>query len=156
MYTFTSNSDEQTYNFGNLIGSNCFKTAIITLNGQLGAGKTVLAKGIAKGLGINDNVTSPSFAILNIYSGKFPLYHFDLYRLTNIEEIYELGFDEYFDGDGVCLIEWANDLLLNRDEVLNISIEGSGDEKRKIILNANGEKYTNLLNKINRYMEKNK
>lgn len=156
MYTFTSNSDEQTYNFGKFIGSNCFETSIITLNGQLGAGKTVLAKGIAKGLGINDNVTSPSFAILNIYSGKLPLYHFDLYRLSNIEEIYELGFDEYFDGDGVCLIEWANDLLLNRDEVLNISIEGSGDEKRKITINANGEKHINLLNKINRYMEKNK
>ena len=156
MYTFTSKSDEQTFEFGKFIGLNCFEGAIITLNGQLGAGKTILAKGIAKGLGINDNVTSPSFAILNIYSGKVPLYHFDLYRLSNVQEIEELGFNEYFEGDGVCLIEWANDLFVKSNEILNINISGSGDEKREIMFNANGEKHEKLLDEINKYMEKNK
>jgi len=154
MYKITSKSDDETYNIGMIIGYCCFEGTIITLNGQLGAGKTVLAKGIAKGLGIDDNVTSPSFAILNTYSGKLLLHHFDLYRLSNSEEVNELGFNEYFDGDGVCLIEWANDALLDKKkEVLLINIEGSGDDIRTITFEAFGEKHNKLLENIKKSLE---
>ncbi len=156
MYVITSKSDTQTNNLGFKIGSHCFPSTIITINGQLGAGKTELTKGIAKGLGINNNVTSPSFAILNIYSGRLPLYHFDLYRLSSAEEIDELGFNEYFDGDGVCAIEWPNNLPLNRKEYLEINISGSGDDDRTITLTAYGICHTGLLEDIIISMEGNK
>ena len=80
---------------------------VILLEGELGAGKSELARGIAKGLGVTETVTSPSFTILNVYeSGRVPLYHFDWYRLESAEELYELGMDEYLGGDGIALVEW--------------------------------------------------
>ncbi len=80
---------------------------VILLEGELGAGKSELARGIARGLGVRETVTSPSFTILNVYeSGRLPLYHFDWYRLESEEELYELGMDEYLGGDGVALVEW--------------------------------------------------
>lgn len=154
MYQIYSKSDEETHEIGRIIGQKCFEGAIITLSGQLGAGKTVLAKGVAKGLDICDNVTSPSFAILNIYHGRTQLYHFDFYRITNKEELSELGFEEYFDSEGVCLIEWADDTLLNRKEILKIDIKGSGEDERIISFNAAGEKHEHLLADIINYWEK--
>lgn len=153
MFEILSEDENQTYEIGFNIGSLCFKNTMIMLNGQLGAGKTTLSKGIAKGLGILDNVTSPSFAILNIYNGRLPLYHFDLYRLSDESEIYELGFDEYFEGDGVCVVEWP-DNLIKFNEFLKISIFGSGDEERKIIFEANGEKHKELLYNLKKSLEK--
>ena len=80
---------------------------VILLEGELGAGKSELARGIARGLGVAETVTSPSFTILNVYeSGSLPLYHFDWYRLESAEELFELGMDEYLGGDGVALVEW--------------------------------------------------
>ena len=80
---------------------------VLLLEGDLGAGKSELTRGIAKGLGVTETVTSPSFTILNVYeSGRFPLYHFDWYRLESSEELYELGMDEYLGGDGIAVVEW--------------------------------------------------
>ena len=80
---------------------------VLLLEGDLGAGKSELTRGIAKGLGVTETVTSPSFTILNVYeSGRFPLYHFDWYRLESSEELYELGMDEYLGGDGAAVVEW--------------------------------------------------
>ena len=80
---------------------------VVLLEGELGAGKSELARGIARGLGVTETVTSPSFTILNVYeSGRYPLYHFDWYRLESEEELYELGMDEYLGGDGIALVEW--------------------------------------------------
>lgn len=82
---------------------------IVLLEGDLGAGKTVFAKGFARGLGIDDPVTSPTFTIIQEYHrGRIPLYHFDVYRISDAEEMYDLGYEGYFFGDGVCLIEWAS------------------------------------------------
>ncbi|MPN38032.1 tRNA threonylcarbamoyladenosine biosynthesis protein TsaE [bioreactor metagenome] len=81
---------------------------IYCLNGDLGSGKTVFAKGFAKGLDIPDEVTSPTFAIVNEYKGRLPLYHFDVYRISSPEEMEDTGYEEYFFGAGVCLIEWAH------------------------------------------------
>ncbi|WP_422487099.1 tRNA (adenosine(37)-N6)-threonylcarbamoyltransferase complex ATPase subunit type 1 TsaE [Gudongella sp. DL1XJH-153] len=83
---------------------------VICLNGDLGAGKTTLSKSIGLGMGVDDYITSPTFAIINEYEGRHPLYHFDVYRLNNGEELFDLGVEDYFYGKGVCLIEWAENI----------------------------------------------
>ncbi len=104
--TFSTDDTEQA---GLLLGTEARKKDIFCLTGDLGAGKTIFSKGFAKGLLIEDDVTSPTFTIVNEYhSGRLPFYHFDVYRLTGPDEIFDLGFDEYLFGDGVCLIEWAD------------------------------------------------
>ena len=107
---------------------------VILLEGELGAGKSELARGVAKGLGVQETVTSPSFTILNVYeSGRIPLYHFDWYRLENAEELYELGMDEYLGGDGVALVEWPGQCPdAVPDDCLRIRIEAEGENTRKI------------------------
>lgn len=101
-------SAKDTYEFGYKLGKEAIKGAVYTLNGDLGVGKTVFTQGFAKGLGIDDNVNSPTFTILQVYDeGRLPLYHFDVYRIGDISEMDEIGFDEYVYGEGVSLIEWA-------------------------------------------------
>lgn len=105
---FETYSPEETLEIGRLLGENAGPGEVYALIGDLGAGKTVFTKGFAQGLGIEEPVNSPTFTILQIYEeGRLPLYHFDVYRIEEPEEMEEVGFDEYIDGDGVCLIEWA-------------------------------------------------
>lgn len=129
-------SDEQTREIAYEIGRNAKAGDVFCLNGELGAGKTVFAKGFAKGLGISDDVTSPTFTILNEYSGRLEFYHFDIYRIDNVYEMENIGYEEYFYGSGVCLIEWA-DLIkeLLPENVVNIIIAKGpekGEDYRKI------------------------
>ena len=106
---FESYSAEETFRFGQMLGEKLVSGAVICLDGDLGVGKTVFVKGVAKGLGITEPVCSPTFTILQEYKeGRIPLYHFDVYRIEDPEEMYEIGFEEYLYGDGVCLIEWAS------------------------------------------------
>lgn len=107
---------------------------VVVLEGELGAGKSELARGIAKGLGVKETVTSPSFTILNVYeSGRCPLYHFDWYRLESEDELYELGMDEYLGGDGIAVVEWAERCLeAVPEKVIRISLEVTGEEQRRI------------------------
>lgn len=101
---------------------------VICLNGTLGAGKTTLTKSIAKGMGICDYITSPTFTIINEYYGNLNLYHFDTYRLDNLTEASYLYFDEYFYGKGVCVIEWANKIKdILPEDYLELNISGSGN-----------------------------
>lgn len=122
-------SPEETLEIGKLLGENAAPGGVYALIGDLGAGKTVFTKGFAQGLGIEEPVNSPTFTILQIYEeGRIPLYHFDVYRIEEPEEMEEVGFDEYIDGDGVCLIEWAGrigDLL--PPEVIVVRIEKNLD-----------------------------
>ena len=105
---FETYSPEETLMIGKLLGENAGQGEVYALIGDLGAGKTVFTKGVAQGLGIEEPVNSPTFTILQIYEeGRIPLFHFDVYRIEEPEEMEEVGFDEYIDGDGVCLIEWA-------------------------------------------------
>jgi len=108
----------------------------VVLEGGLGAGKSELARGIANGLGVKETVTSPTFTILNVYeSGRYPLYHFDWYRLENSEELFELGMDEYLGGDGIALVEWAErcpEAL--PDSCIRIRLEVTGEEEREILV----------------------
>lgn len=103
-----SYSTEDTYNIGFELGSKAERGQIFCLTGDLGVGKTVFTKGFAKGMGIDEDISSPTFTIVNeYYEGSVPLYHFDVYRISDIDELYEIGCEEYFYGEGVCLIEWA-------------------------------------------------
>lgn len=105
---YETNSTQETFNIGKKIAKEAKLGQVYTLSGDLGVGKTVFSKGFAEGLGIEEVVNSPTFTIMNIYeSGRIPLYHFDVYRLEDESEIEEVGYDDYFNSDGVCLIEWA-------------------------------------------------
>ena len=102
-------SAEETYKIGEQMGREAKAGDVICLIGDLGVGKTVLIQGLAEGLGITEAVNSPTFTILQVYEeGRLPLYHFDVYRIGDVEEMDEIGYEDYFYGDGVCLIEWAN------------------------------------------------
>jgi tRNA threonylcarbamoyladenosine biosynthesis protein TsaE len=102
-------SAEETYLFGKKIGRSACPGQVYTLVGDLGVGKTVFTQGVAAGLGIEESVNSPTFTILQIYEeGRLPFYHFDVYRIGDVEEMDEIGYEDCFYGDGICLIEWAN------------------------------------------------
>lgn len=126
-------SEQEVIEYGLDLGRRAVPGQIIALTGDLGAGKTTLTKAIARGLGVTETVTSPTFTIVREYrSGRLPLFHFDVYRIGDVDEMYELGYEEYFFGEGVCVIEWA-DLIedLIPEEALRISIAyGAGEEER--------------------------
>lgn len=106
---FESESEWDTFGFAKTLAERAVPGEIYLLEGELGVGKTVFAKGFAAGLGIREPITSPTFTIIQEYEeGRIPLYHFDVYRIADVEEMYELGYEGYFFGDGVCLIEWAS------------------------------------------------
>ena len=143
---FIVDSVEKTMNIGRQIGSLVNKGDILCLTGDLGTGKTHISKGIAEGLEITDHITSPTFNIVNEYhSGRLTLYHFDVYRVNDPDEIEAIGFDEYRFGEGVSLIEWANyieDLI--PEEYIHIKIEKlpeMGENFRKITINGFGDRY---------------
>ncbi len=103
------NTPEETLLLGEEIGRACKQGQVYTLIGDLGVGKTVLTQGVARGLGITEPVNSPTFTIVQVYEeGRMPFYHFDVYRIADIDEMDEIGYEDYFYGDGLCLIEWAN------------------------------------------------
>ena len=103
-----SNKEQDTYDLGYELGQHAKPGQVFTLVGDLGVGKTVFTKGLAAGLGITEPVSSPTFTIVQVYDeGRLPFYHFDVYRIGDIEEMEEIGYDDYFFGQGICLIEWA-------------------------------------------------
>ena len=127
-------SEEETCGLAKIISEYCFGGFLITLNGELGAGKTRFSKALGEYLGITQNITSPTFNILKCYfEGKLPLYHIDAYRLEGMKQ--DLGFEEYIEGDGVCLIEWSTfiDYLLP-DEYLSIDIYIVDENQRKFVI----------------------
>ncbi len=104
-----TNSPEETFELGVTLGKKIQSKTVITLVGDLGVGKTVFTQGLAKGLEIEEPITSPTFTIVQIYeTGRLPFYHFDVYRIGDVEEMDEVGYEEYIYGRGICLIEWAN------------------------------------------------
>ena len=131
--TMILHSEQEVTEYGIRLGEEAMPGQVIALTGDLGAGKTTLTKAIARGLGVSEMITSPTFTIVKEYrSGRLPLFHFDVYRIGDIDEMYELGYEEYFYGDGLCVIEWA-DLIeeLIPEDALRISIAyGSSEEER--------------------------
>ena len=142
---YTVTTVDETYKIGESIGSLVNSGDIICLIGDLGTGKTHLTKGIAKGLNIEDNITSPTFTIVNEYTGRLKLYHFDVYRVNDPDEIAAIGFDEYIFSDGVSIIEWANYIEeLIPPSKLTITIEKLpklGDNYRKINIEYSDKRY---------------
>ena len=102
-------SEQETFELGKEIGESAQSGDVFTLEGDLGVGKTIFTKGLAYGLGVREDVVSPTFAIVQEYEdGRLPFYHFDVYRIGDVEEMDEIGYEDYIHGEGVCLIEWAN------------------------------------------------
>lgn len=141
MPSVETTSSKETIELGERLGRVLAPGDFIALVGELGAGKTQFAKGIALGLAVDPDtpVTSPTYTILNIYQGRLPLYHFDLYRLDGPEDVENLGFDEYFSGDGVCVLEWAERLGGDLPaDVLTVSLDHAGTESRRVFFEASG------------------
>ena len=135
---------EETFEVGRTIGMNAKPGQIYTLTGDLGVGKTVFTQGVAAGLGITEPVNSPTFTIIQEYEdGRLPFYHFDVYRIGDLEEMEEIGYDDYFFGQGICLIEWAELIEeIPPEKRIEVTIEKDlekGFEYRKITIEERGE-----------------
>ncbi len=159
-------SFEGTFNTGKKLGKLLKQGDVVAFFGELGAGKTVFAQGIARGLGIEEYVTSPTFTIINQYRGTLPLYHFDVYRLEDPREILELGYEEYFYGEGITVIEWAEKIkdylppdymavYIYKAHTDNDNYnEGNtpGPEKRCIIFQPRGKSYAEQVEELKKYV----
>ena len=147
-YKYIANDESETIALAENIESEHFPGMVICLNGELGSGKTVFTKAFANALGIEDDVTSPTFNIIKEYpKGELPLYHMDVYRLEG--NVNELGLDEYFDGNGVTIIEWA-DMIEDHlpKERLDINIKVTGEDTRVFVLKPHGKVYEDICEAI--------
>ncbi|AAM23811.1 tRNA threonylcarbamoyladenosine biosynthesis protein TsaE [Caldanaerobacter subterraneus subsp. tengcongensis MB4] len=150
MKKYISKSMEDTKNLGEKLGKLLKKGDIVLLYGDLGSGKTVFAKGIGKGLGIEGEVTSPTFTLVNEYHGREKFYHFDLYRIDDYAELYEIGYEEYFYNEAVCAVEWPERLgpLIPKERLEVLIEKGEEEDLRIITLNAFGKRYEELLKEM--------
>ena len=140
-------NEQDMIDFGEELAKHLFPNAVITLEGDLGVGKTTFTKGIGKGLGVKKIINSPTFTIVKEYQGRWPLYHFDAYRLEGENE--ELGFEEMFENDGVCVIEWPmyiQDILPKQR--LEIEIQKNEDGTRTLIFHPTGAAYEKLVEEL--------
>lgn len=146
-YVFKSNDTDETMQFSEDLGKKLQPGDVITLEGDLGAGKTTFTKGLALGLGIKKNVSSPTFTIIKEYTGRLPLYHMDVYRLEDSYE--DLGFDEYFEGQGVSVIEWAH-LIQEQlpEDLLQVKITLGEENSRMITVIPKGNRYEILCKEL--------
>ena len=147
-YKFTSRSEQDTMELAENIESEKFPGMIICLDGELGSGKTVFVKGFAKSLGIEDNITSPTFNIVKEYQvGELPLYHMDVYRLEDTDE--DIGFADYFGSEAISIVEWS-DLIADSlpEERLDIKFKIIDENTRVLVLKPHGQKYEDLVNYV--------
>lgn len=149
-WVFQSASEAQTLELGIQLGRLLEQPALILLQGTLGAGKSVLARGVARGLGVDPQVpiTSPTFTLMNHYSARLDLYHFDLYRLSDVDELIEIGFDEFAHGSGVALVEWPERLENDATLGLWVKIEYLQEDRRELHFSACGEVAEELLQNL--------
>lgn len=143
MKTFITNSKEETVALAASLSDKLKNHDIIFYKGELGAGKTAFTRGLRQGLGHNGTVTSPTFAIVNRYEGgKLPLFHFDMYRIENEDQLYNIGFYDYLDWDGVLAIEWSENIddFFN-ENTITVTIEKTGPTGRKIIIEGEGAEW---------------
>ncbi|MCM3742373.1 tRNA (adenosine(37)-N6)-threonylcarbamoyltransferase complex ATPase subunit type 1 TsaE [Oceanobacillus luteolus] len=146
--SWITGSAEETQKIAERLAELLMPGDLLTLEGDLGAGKTTFTKGLAKGLGVKRNVNSPTFTIVKQYKGRLPLYHMDVYRLEDSDE--DIGFSEYFDGEGVSVVEWAQFIEeYLPEERLEVTIRSIDEQTRKIEFHAIGDRYLNILNEMN-------
>jgi len=144
---------QDTDKIGKIIGESLKSGTVICLEGDLGAGKTTLTQSIAKGLEIHDYVTSPTFTIIKEYNGRLNLYHMDAYRLDSEDEMYDLGYYEYINSDGVCIIEWASKIKgLIPKSAINITINiNYENNNRELDINGEGEQFNIIEEELQKY-----
>ena len=132
---FTTNSPAETEAIGAALGKIIPAGTVIAYRGDLGAGKTAFTRGLALGLGYTDMVTSPTYTIVNEYlGGRLPLFHFDMYRLASADDLWDIGWEDYLDRNGVCAVEWSENVEDALDEPLCITIEKTGEDSRRITM----------------------
>ena len=132
---FITHAPEQTEAVGCALGKVLAPGTVLAYEGDLGAGKTAFTRGLARGLGCTEQVTSPTYTIVNEYlSGRLPLFHFDMYRLRSAEELWDIGWDDYLDRGGVCAVEWSENVRDAMDGAVSIRIEKLGEDSRRILI----------------------
>ena len=132
---FITNSPAQTEQIGMKLAEKLKPGTVIAYRGDLGAGKTSFTRGLARGLGIQDPVTSPTYTIVNEYlGGRLPLFHFDMYRLHSADDLFDIGWDDYLERGGVCAVEWSENVEDALEDPITVTIEKLGEESRKITI----------------------
>ena len=130
---FITNSPVETEKVGEALAKVLLPGAVIAYRGDLGAGKTAFTRGLARGLGCTEQVTSPTYTIVNEYlSGKMPLFHFDMYRLHSADDLFDIGWDDYLDRQGVCAVEWSENVEDALEAAIVVTIEKLGEDARRI------------------------
>ena len=133
--TYLTNSPMETQALGAKLGAKLQPGTVIAYRGDLGAGKTAFTRGLAKGLGVKENVTSPTFTIVNEYEGgRLPLFHFDMYRLASADDLWDIGWEDYLDRGGVCAVEWSENVDDAMEDAMYITIEKLGENIRRITI----------------------
>ena len=142
--TYLTNSPEQTEKIGAALANILQPGTVLAYRGDLGAGKTAFTRGLARGLGAKDPVTSPTYTIVNEYlSGRLPLFHFDMYRLASADDLWDIGWDDYLERGGVCAVEWSENVREAMENPIRVRIEKIGEESRRITIEG-GEHLADL------------
>ena len=137
---YTTNSPTQTEAIGAALGKIIEPGTVIAYRGDLGAGKTAFTRGLAKGLGCTEIVTSPTYTIVNEYlGGRIPLFHFDMYRLRSSDDLFDIGWEDYLDRGGVCAVEWSENVDDAMEDAIYITIEKLGEDARRITIEGGGD-----------------
>lgn len=149
MRDFLWKEQGETAEFGRHLGALLFPGAVVVLNGDLGAGKTTLSQSIGVGLGVEDYITSPTFALVNEYEGRLSMYHMDFYRIEAVDELDDLGLDDYFYSDGVSVVEWGDRIeRFLPEERLELQIDKVSESERRVSARAFGKRYEELLEQL--------
>ena len=132
---FITNSPEETEKVGAALGKILTPGTVLAYRGDLGAGKTAFTRGLARGLGYGEPVTSPTYTIVNEYlGGRLPLFHFDMYRLASSDDLWDIGWDDYLDRNGVCAVEWSENVDDAMEGAIHVTIHKTGESSRKIVI----------------------
>ena len=141
---FLTNSPEETEKVGAALGKILAPGTVIAYRGDLGAGKTAFTRGLARGLGYPEPVTSPTYTIVNEYmGGRLPLFHFDMYRLRSSDDLWDIGWDDYLDRNGVCAVEWSENVADALEDAIYVTIHKTGEASRRIVIEG-GENLADL------------
>ena len=137
---FFTHTPEQTEAVGQALGKLLRPGTVLAYEGDLGAGKTAFTRGLARGLGSSDPVTSPTYTIVNEYlSGRLPLFHFDMYRLASADDLWDIGWEDYLERGGVCAVEWSENVADAMEDAIRVRIEKTGEESRRIIITGGAD-----------------
>ena len=141
---FITNSPTETEKIGAALSKILAPGAVIAYRGDLGAGKTAFTRGLARGLGVNDPVTSPTYTIVNEYlGGRMPLFHFDMYRLHSADDLWDIGWEDYLERGGICAVEWSENVADAMEDAITVTIEKLGEDTRRITIEG-GEPLADL------------